>query len=151
MKKTIHKLLQMIVLLCAMIVIATVTIVSDSFNKVKSPVLEPHYLTASEFAQWEALQNEYETTHFDYMILHQTITLQSKLLNKKHPTEEDKAMIAGYDKSIAEQSGELAKKPSLDELQAQMDLIGSTEPIDNEYARIMVKVKDTGAAAQSMA
>lgn len=153
MKKiTFKKVMPVLILLFIALAIAAVTIFMDYREAQNRPVYEKHYLTMSEFAQYQALDEQYSNVFMELGILHEMEHQHTKLLNKKHPTEDDLLMINMYDKSIAEQGKRIAQLPSADELRAQMDALGSTTPItDGEYAEVWAEVKRSSATTQSTA
>lgn len=112
---------------------AGISFVQVKLTEKYGPKYETRYLNEADIRIRDRLGSQYRDIEAKYGQREQIIKLRDEYAKKKHPTEMDKLYIEAYDKFIDELTEELAENPTLEELSAEIDALGTTEPFPEDY------------------
>ncbi len=146
MKTKLKKAVPYAIIAVFLILLAVILIITDKTvrNPIKEPISETHYLTAAEAAEYQAISDKYDSLAPQYGLLEYERSLQDKLLKKRKLSEDEVTLLSTLPMLIERGEKSLENEPTLEELDAQRNALGTTSPEKGtEYAmELKVELKE---------
>ncbi len=144
--KAFNKILPIAIVAVLLAALAAVLILTDKSVRepAVNPVYETHYLTADEASEYQALRDKYDYLAPEYGLLNYERSLKDELEKKEKLSEDEKTILSTLPVTIERAEKSLENEPSLEELKAQMDALGTVEPVSGTDYSMELEVEVKG-------